>query len=271
MPPPNETCQFTAALVREPSARAVGGLRVVDRGAPDLSGLRREHTAYVAALQAAGVTVERLPALDQFPDSMFVEDPALVFPEGAILLRPGAPSRAGEAAALAPALRARFASVLELPPPGHVDGGDVLTLPDRVLIGLSARTDRAGAEALVGCLARLGRRGEVVVTPPGVLHFKSDCSLLDDATVLVTARLATAGVFPGLRMLTVPAGEEGGANALRVNAAVLAGSHYPRTLALLRREGYAVVPLDIAEVGKLDAALSCMSLRWRRSEPGAAG
>jgi len=264
MPLPNETCRFDAALVREPCGRAAEGLRAVDRGAPDLAALRREHDAYVAALEVAGVTVERLPPLEAFPDSMFVEDPALVFEQGAILLRPGAASRFGEAVELVPALRARFATVVELPPSGHVDGGDVLTTPDGVLIGLSARTDRAGAEALVVALARLGRRGTVVATPPGVLHFKSDCSLLDDETVLATGRLAASGVFKGRRVLTVPAGEESAANALRVNDVVLAGSRYPRTIGLLEREGYRVVKLAITEVSKLDAGLSCMSLRWRR-------
>ena len=260
----NESFRFDAALVREPCARAVQGLRAVDRGAPDLAALRREHDAYVVALAAAGVTVERLPALEAFPDSMFVEDPALVFPEGAILLRPGAASRFGEAAALAPALRARFATVLELPPPGHVDGGDVLTTADGVLIGLSARTDRAGAETLVAALARLGRQSTLVATPPGVLHFKSDCALLDDDTVLVTDRLAASGVFAGKRALTVPAGEEAAANALRVNEVVLVGGNYPRTIEVLERENYRVVRLAITEVSKLDAGLSCMSLRWRQ-------
>jgi dimethylargininase len=254
---------FDNALVRAPGASSVHGLRAEDRGAPDLIALRAEHDAYIAALGAAGVAVERLPALEAFPDSMFVEDPALVFHEGAILLRPGAASRAGEAEAIAPALHRRFARVLDLPAPGTADGGDVLVLPDRVLIGLSARTDAAGAAGLVGCLAQLGRRGEVVRTPPGVLHFKSDCALLDEETVLATTRLAASGIFAGLRVLRVPEGEEPAANALRVNDVVFAARAYPRTAEVLARAGYTVVPLDVAQVALLDAGLSCMSLRWR--------
>lgn len=255
--------EFDNALVREPAATVTAGLRAEDRGAPTLAGIRAEHDAYVAALTAEGVSVTRLPPLADFPDSIFVEDPALVFPEGAILLRPGAPSRAGETAALAPTLRRRFARVLDLAPPGHADGGDVLVLPDRVLIGLSARTDEAGAAALIAALAELGRTGAVVRTPPGVLHFKSDCSLLDDSTVLAAARLAASGLFAGLRVLLVPDGEEAAANALRVNGAVFVGEGFPRTAAMLRDAGYRVVPLPVAQVGLLDAGLSCMSLRWR--------
>ena len=158
-------------------------------------------TAYVAALEAAGVAVERLGPLAAFPDSVFVEDPALVFPEGAIVLRPGAAARFGEAAEIAPVLRRRFGVVFELPPPGFADGGDVLVTPSAVMIGLSARTDRTGAEALVAILGKLGRHGVIVTTPPGVLHFKSDCSLLDEETMLATRRLAVSGVFAGMRVL----------------------------------------------------------------------
>ena len=141
----------------------VDGLRAGAGAPPTFEGVLAEHAAYVAALETAGVAVEILEPLDGFPDAIFVEDPALVFAEGAILLRPGAATRAGEVAALAPVLRRRFATVLDVTE-GHADGGDVLTTPDRVLIGLSARTDRAGAEALLQRLATLGRAGAIVET-----------------------------------------------------------------------------------------------------------
>ncbi len=252
--------EFDRALVRTPSRSVVDGLRAVDRGCPSYEAVLAEHAAYVAALDAAGVAVETLPPLEDFPDSVFVEDPALVFPEAAILLRPGAASRLGEAEHLRPELERRFERVLDLPGDGCADGGDILVTPAEVLIGLSARTDRAGAEALAACLGSLGRAARVVETPPGVLHFKTACSLLDDDTVLVAPPLAGAGVFPGLRELVTPQGEA--ANALRVNDAVFVGKGFPRTAELLTREGYAAVPLDVAEIGKIDAGLSCMSLRW---------
>jgi len=259
---------FDNAIVRLPASSVVNGLRAEDRGAPTHEGIGAEHRAYVEALELAGVAVEVLPALDAFPDSIFVEDPALVFPEGAILLRPGAPSRFGETAAIEPVLRRRFERVLSLPGPGFADGGDVLVTPGAVMIGLSDRTSREGAEALIGRLAEFGRKGVVVATPPGVLHFKSDCSLLDDATVLSTARLAASGVFEGMRVLHTPEGEEAGANVLRVNERVLVGEDYPRTAALLEAEGYSVVRLPTSQIARIDAGLSCMSLRWHaRSAP----
>ena len=253
---------FDNAIVRRPARSVVDGLRAVDLGAPSHAGVVAEHDSYIAALEAAGVSVEVLPALETYPDSIFVEDPALVFPEGAVLLRPGAASRFGETGEIAPVLRRRFATVLELPGPGFADGGDVLVTPGAVMIGLSDRTDRLGAEALVALLASLGRKGVIVTTPPGVLHFKSDCSLLDSQTVLSTKRLSDSGVFAGLNVLNTPEGEEGAANALRVNDRIFVGAAFPKTAALLAEAGYKVVPLPTSEIARIDAGLSCMSLRW---------
>jgi len=254
--------EFNAALVRRPATTVTAGLRAHDRGDPSYQGICDEHEAYVQALRAAGLQVHVLPALEAFPDSLFVEDPALVFHEGAIVLRPGAATRSGEAAVLAPTLASHFERVLQLPV-GHVDGGDVLVLPDEVLIGLSARTTREGAEALLECLAALGKRGAIAQTPADVLHLKSDCALLDEETILATARLSRSGIFRAFREVIVPAGEEAGANALRVNDQVLVGSSYPRTLDLLAGAGFDPVALSTSEVAKIDAGLSCMSLRWR--------
>ena len=254
--------RFNRAIVRSPARSVVDGLRNDDRGSPTYDGVSAEHDAYVVALGAAGVSVTVLPAIEAYPDSMFVEDPALVFGEGAILLRPGAPSRAGETNAIAPTLRDLFRTVLPQPSLGHADGGDILVTPFAVMIGLSSRTDRAGAESLVECLAELGHKGVVVETPAQALHLKTACSLLDEETILCTPRLAESGIFAGFRQVITPEGEEGAANALRVNDVVFAGSGFPWTIELLDRLGCRVVPLPTSEIGKIDAGLSCMSLRW---------
>ena len=255
------TFDFTQAIMRRPGASVVSGLRSGGGPDPTFAGVCREHTAYAAALTAAGLAVTMLDPLDDFPDAIFVEDPALVFPEAAILLNPGAPTRAGEGAHLRTEFDARFPVVLDLPA-GHADGGDVLVLPDRVLIGLSARTDRTGAEALVGLLAGLGRRAEVTETPPGVLHQKTASSLIDEETVLASAALAATGVFAGMRVLEVPRGEEAGANVLRINDVLIVGAGYPRLHELLDGHGARVVPLENTEIAKIDAGFTCMSLRW---------
>jgi dimethylargininase len=202
-----------------------------------------------------------LDALEQFPDSLFVEDPALVFSAAAILLRPGAPSREQEAETLSPVLAARFPRLLRLPR-GHVDGGDILVTPEAVLIGLSARTDETGARELATLLASIGLHSRIVHTPSGTLHLKSDCALLDEETVLVTGNLARSGIFDGHRTLIVPDDEPGAANALRINDRVLVRAECPRTADRLADEGFRVVALPTAEIARIDAGLSCMSLRW---------
>ncbi|ASY59966.1 MULTISPECIES: arginine deiminase family protein [Sinorhizobium] len=252
---------FNSIIAREPANSVVCGLRAQDRGSPSYAGVKAEHDAYLAAMREAGVEATVLPPLEAFPDSIFVEDPALVFTEGAIVLRPGAATRVRETEEIAPTLRDLFDTVLDLPA-GYADGGDVLTTQESVMIGLSARTDKAGAEALQACLDKLGRKSEIVETPEGVLHFKTDCSLLDEETVLSTSRLARSGAFKKLRQMLIPEGEEPAANALRVNDVVMVGADFPRTIEMLEKAGYKVVPLKTTEIGKIDAGLSCMSLRW---------
>lgn len=252
---------FTRALVRAPSKSVTRGLRAHEGEGPSFDGVAREHRAYVAAMAGAGVVVDILPPLEAFPDSVFIEDAALVFPEGAILLRPGAPSRLGEAAALTTELTARFEETQALDV-GFADGGDVIDLGDKILIGVSSRTNGAGAGRLARLLDKFGRRAETVATPPGVLHFKSDCALIDEETVLATPRLAKSGVFKGFRVIETAPGEERAANALRVNADLLVAAGCPATIDRLAAVEARVVPLATDEIARIDAGLSCMSLRW---------
>jgi dimethylargininase len=147
--------------------------------------------------------------------------------------------------------------------PGHADGGDVLVLADRVLIGLSGRTDRAGAEELVRLLAQLGKKGEIAETPPGVLHFKTGCSLIDEETIFALPQMADAPVFAGMRVIPVPQGEEKAANKLRIRDAALIGAHFPKSRDVIEKLGVRTIPLNVSEIAKIDAGLSCMSLRWR--------
>ena len=119
-----------------------------------------------------------------------------------------------------------------------------------------------GAIALAAKLDRLGRQARIVETPKGVLHFKTAVSLLDEEVVLATARMADSGMFAGFRILVVPAGEEAAANTLRINDILFLGDCFPRTAELIAKEGFRVETLAVNEVGKLDAGLSCMSLRW---------
>lgn len=256
---------FDEALLRTPAKSVVNGLRAGEHDDPLYDLIKAEHDAYAAALTEAGVHVTILPPLPAYPDSVFVEDPAITLEAGAILLRPGAPSRRGESAVLLPELERRFDTVLHLPGTGFVEGGDVLVTPSKILIGLSDRTNLDGARDLKSCLERFGHKSVIVETPRDVLHFKSDCSLIAEETILTTKRLSQSGFFDEFKQLIIHDCEEGAANALRINDTIFVGSNYPRTIEMLDREGHLVEPLRTSEIFKLDAGLSCMSLRWRNS------
>lgn len=257
---------FNSAIVRLPGKSVVNGLRAHAGPAPAFERVLAEQAAYIRALQHADVKVTVLEALEQFPDSIFVEDPALVFSEAAVLLRPGAPSRLAEAEALNDSLTARFPALLRLNQ-GHADGGDILVTPTRAFIGLSGRTNEAGAVALQSLLASLGIASDVVSTPAGTLHLKSDCSLIDEETLLATEELAQSGLFDGFKLLVLSPEERAAANAVRVNDAVLIRADCPRTADMLTNHGLKVVPLPVTEIARIDAGLSCMSLRWFDPNP----
>ena len=257
--------EFDRAIVRAPARSVTDGLRTGDHEGPSFDAIAAEHAAYVSALEQVGLTLDVLPPLEAHPDSLFVEDPALVFSQGAVLLRPGAPSRSGEPAELRLALQRHFAETIEIDD-GFADGGDVLVTADEVLIGLSSRTDARGAASLAHCLDRFGLDARVVQTPRGVLHFKTACAMLDDETVVVTVALDDDEIFGGLRRIRIPKGEEAAANLLRLNDVVLIGAEFPRTRELVEGLGHSTMALAVAEIGKIDAGLSCMSLRWKARE-----
>ena len=257
--------EFDNALVRAPARSVVHGLSSQPGPRPLFEAIEREHAEYVRALEECGLSVETLPPLEDYPDSIFVEDPALVFGNAAIALRPGAQTRLGEVAQIEPALSRRFDRVLRMQT-GFADGGDMLLTPHGMLIGLSRRTNEAGAIELRGLLQQLGINARIVNTPTDTLHLKSDCSLIGEDRILCTAALAASGLFDGYRQLIVPDGEKRAANSLRLNDTVFVGEEFPLTLDLLRRSGYAVRALPVSAIGKLDAGLSCMSLRWKARE-----
>jgi len=254
--------EFTRAITRLPASSIVDGLRAEDTGDPDHPQMLRDHAHYVETLQLAGAEVTELAALEDFPDSVFVEDVALCLPELAILMRPGAASRAGEVAQMAPVLRDFYEQLRSIEAPGHIGGGDILVTSREILVGRSARTDAAGIAQLADIVERFGYRLREVATPAGVLHFKTDCSLLDAETILATRRLNASGCFDGYRVIHTADGDEAAANSIRYNDLVLMPAGFPRTYERLLQEGYDVREINNSECAKLDGGMSCLSLRF---------
>lgn len=260
---PQYSCyQFDRAIVRKPSRAVIDGLRAVDTGTPDYALMCSHHDDYIDALRSAGLEVTELPALDAYPDACFVEDTAICLPEGAILMRPGAPSREGEVDEVAPVLRDMFASVRSLDGGGLIEGGDILISDREILVGRSARTDAAGIAGLRRLAADWDYSVREVETPADVLHFKTDCSLLDENSILSTARLAATGCFADYRVIETAPGEEAAANTIRVNDLVIMPSGFPETAGRLRAAGYQLREVGNSECAKIDGGMSCLSLRF---------
>ena len=253
--------QFTHTIVRKPAQSIIKGLRAVDIGAPDYNQMILDHQDYVEALTFAGVEVIHLNELDKFPDGQFVEDTALCLPKAAILMRPGAPSRLGEVDEIAPKLRELFTEVYEIEEPAHIEGGDILVTGKEILVGRSARTDEKGVSQLSDIVTALGYVMREVFTPPEILHFKTDCSLLGPNEILSTKRLQASGCFDGYKVIIVADGEEAAANAIRVNDYVIMPAGFSKTKSILEDHGYKVKAINNTECAKLDGGMSCLSLR----------
>ena len=254
--------QFTRAITRRPAPSVTAGLRVVDTGAPDFDLMLQHHAEYVEALREAGAQIIELDPLDDFPDGLFVEDTALCLLEGVVLMRPGAPTRLGEVAQIEPVLQGLFENFVRIDGPGTIEAGDILTTSREVLVGQSLRTNSDGIAALASILSDWGRVLREVSVPEGVLHFKTDCSLLDSTTILSTERLAKSGVFSDYNVIFTAEGEEAAANAIRYNNFVLMSAGFPKTAQHLREAGYQVKELGNSECAKLDGGMSCLSLRF---------
>jgi dimethylargininase len=253
--------RFSKAIARAPARSVVQGLRAVNHGSPSFDVFQAEHMAYLSALQQAGLDVRTLDTLEEYPDSVFIEDAALCLPQGAITLQPGAPSRTGESAVLGPELSRLGMEVHPFDSEGFVDGGDILVTDAAILVGLSSRTNRAGYEWLKSFLAGWGYAVEAVHTPDHVLHFKSDCCVLDSDTIMATSRLSDADCFEPFRVLVVPQGEEAAANSVRINDVVLIPAGFPATADMLNDAGYSLITVPVTQAALLDGGLSCMSLR----------
>ena len=256
--------KLTHALVRPPPATFAAGITSSGLGPPDLALALEQHEAYCRTLERLGLSLVRLPPDPEFPDSTFVEDAAIVTSNGAILTRPGAPSRTGEVASLGAALGRWFPQLDRITPPGTVDGGDVCEAGPHFFIGLSQRTNPEGAAQLAAWLAGRGFESSAIDIRklPGMLHLKTGLSWLDGRCMLAWGALAGHETLRGWEVVEVPKGEEYAANCVRVNQAVIVAQGFPETAALLRGLGHDVLAIDMSEYRKMDGGLSCLSVRW---------
>jgi dimethylargininase len=229
----------------------------LDRVPIDPAKAAAQHAAYEQALADAGFDIVRLPELADDPDAVFVEDTALVLGDHAVITRPGAASRIGEIDSTAEGLSGHF-ELLRIGR-GHVDGGDVLRIGKCLYVGLSTRTDRAGIAALAELVRPLGY--EVVMADAGAcLHLKTAATFAGDGVLLYDAATIDPAQFAGVEPIAVDPLEPAAANCLRVGARLILPSGNPRTAQRLRERGFSVVEVDVSELQKAEAGVTCMSL-----------
>ena len=255
---------FTRAVVRPPGENFDGGLTRVDLGKPDFELARRQHEAYCRALEECGLKLTHLAADDRYPDSTFVEDTAVLTPQGAVICRPGAESRLGETEEIERALRQVFRRLFTIAEPGTVDGGDVCEAGEHFFIGISYRTNEAGANQLAAFLAELGYSSTLIDIRglSNILHLKSGIAYLGHGRIVIIDELKDRKEFSGYDLVQVNAAEAYAANCLLVNDRVLLAAGCPALQRQLQDLGYDTIDLEMSEFQKMDGGLSCLSLRF---------
>lgn len=252
---------FQHAIVRTPCKALINGLTEANLGTPDYDLALEQHHGYIDALRRCGLEVTVLPALEEYPDSCFVEDVALLTPHCAILTNPGAPSRRGEVEHIKSAIEVHYRDIYRIGPEGHVEAGDIMMVGQHFYIGLSERTDLVGAEQLIGYLTRHGMSGSVVEMSE-MLHLKTGINYLENHNMLAFGEMLSHPDFAEFKRTAISAEESYAANSVWVNGTVLVPAGFPKTLAAIEAMGYPCIEVAVSEYQKLDGGLSCLSLRF---------
>jgi dimethylargininase len=230
----------------------------LDRTPIDIDLARAQHHAYERVLEETGCTIVRVEAAPELSDAVFVEDAAVVLSEAAIIMRPGAPSRRAETAAVADVV-ARYRPLRLIDAPGTIDGGDVLVVGREVFAGLSGRTNSAAVEQM---RTMLGPHGYDVHAVPvtGCLHLKSAVTALTDDRLLINPEWVVRDFFSTFDLVEVDPHEPYAANIVRVGEELVYPGSFPRTLERLERLGFRVRTVEVGELAKAEGAVTCCSL-----------
>jgi dimethylargininase len=249
----------TRAIVRGPGRNYPEALtRLEPRPEVDLELARRQHRGYVATLRHVGLEVTELPADDEHPDAVFVQDRVCVVDGRAIVGLSTVASRRGEAAALVEVL-GRSYPVFELPPPAFLDWGDVLITEDALFVGMSERSNEAAVERLREILGS-ERTVEGVSLPPGLLHLLSGCTYLGDRKLLAVRGLEPFARSRGFDVVPVAETEPLAANVLIHGKRAVVPAGYPETTARMESAGFQVQRISVGEFEKRDGGVTCLSV-----------
>jgi dimethylargininase len=252
---------FTKAIVRKPGRSLINGLTTADLGIPDYEKAINQHAAYVKALKSCGLEVLELPPDENYPDSTFVEDVALLTPLCAVITNPGAPSRKGEILSMKEVLKGYYKDIEEIRSPGTIEAGDIMMVGSHFYIGLSNRTNSAGADQMINILNKYGMTGSTVKLAK-VLHLKTGLAYLEINNLVACGEFLSSPEFKKFNIIEIPEEESYAANCVWINNNVLVPEGYPVTKRRIMAAGYNVIDVDVSEFRKLDGGLSCLSLRF---------
>lgn len=244
------------AITRKPGKNFSDGITTSSLGKPDFEKTLAQHDAYCESLRKCGLEVITLEADERYPDGCFVEDTAVVTPEVAIITRPGAESRRGEENEIKRVLE-KYRKIVQITPPGTLDGGDILRAEKHFYIGLSQRTNKEGAEQLSKILTEYGYTTSTVAVEAG-LHLKSGIAYLGkDNFIGVEGFSAISG---SSNFIMLDPEESYSANCLRITDFLLIPKGFPQAKKRLTTLGYNIIELDMSEFRKMDGGLTCLSL-----------
>jgi dimethylargininase len=202
-----------------------------------------------------------LPRDEDYPDSVFVEDTAVLTDKFAVITNPGAPSRKGEVISIKEELLKLYAEIEEIQYPGTLDGGDVMKVREHFYIGLSSRTNQEGADQFVNILQKYGYSNSIIRLK-SMLHLKTGVSYLGNNDLLVAGEMISIEEFTNFNRIEVPQEESYSANCISANDNILLASGFPETRGKISSAGYSIIELNMSEFRKIDGGLSCLSLRF---------
>jgi len=253
---------FRYAIVKRPSKSLVDGITGnADYGIPDYNKAVKQHDRYIEALKKCNVEVEILEASENYPDSCFVEDVAVVTKNFALITNPGADSRNGEIKDIIPVLKKYRENLEYIKVPGTLEGGDVMMVDDHFYIGLSKRTNREGAEQFIQYLEKYGLSGSIVPVK-GILHLKTGMSYIEGNNLLITHTYTENPSFDSFNLILIEDADSYSSNCIWINDHVIVPAGYEKNAKKIADLGYTVHEVEMSEYMKLDGGLSCLSLRF---------
>ncbi len=255
---------FKHAIVRTPCPKVCDGITSApELGKPIYEKALEQHAKYIEALKACGVDVLVLPPMEEYPDSCFVEDVAVVNDRCAIITNPGAETRKGETAGIIEALGQFYTAEQtgHIEAPGTLEGGDVMKCGDTYYVGLSARTNKEGFDQFAAFMGKFGF-SSVLVPLELVLHLKTGVNYLENNKMLVSGEFVDKPEFAQYERIIIPDEEAYAANCIWMNGTVVVPEGYDAVLEAVKGAGYPVLTVDTSEFRKIDGGLSCLSLRF---------